>query len=276
VNNNIGVVTSFIKLTSFPLEEIFNAVANSGFKYVELLSPLVYRTLDNFLVPNPGPEEIDEEKVEYTANLCEKYGLNIYCVSGHDYFMKSNGVHNLKQAIDLADRFGADFVTTDTGVVKNEHDKRVFFKDIREIAEYAAERGINIAIETMWDWCITGKAAAEILEKIDLPNVGLNYDTGNVIYETAIRPEEDIEHGLKYISFMHLKDQIGGYKVFNFPAIGSGEIDFGKIFALLKEAGYTGPISVELKLDGKDHTIEEIEVGLKESCRYLKECGFRI
>jgi sugar phosphate isomerase/epimerase len=276
LTNQIGVVTSFIKLSSFPLEDIFAAVANSGFKYLELSAPLVFKTLANFQRPAPDAEEIDEARILLTLDLCKRHGLQVYCISGHDYLMKTNGVHNVKKALDLTGRFGARYLTSDTGIVRNEAEKKSFLADLRELSEYARKLNVRIALETMGDWCNSGKSGAEVVGEISLPNVGLNYDTGNVIYQANARPEEDIKHALHEIFFLHLKDQIGGYNVFNFPAIGSGEVDFPTIFSILERSGYTGPISVELKLDGKEHSIGEIEQGLKASCRFLQQCGFEI
>jgi sugar phosphate isomerase/epimerase len=50
---------------------------------------------------------------------------------------------------------------------------------------------------------------------------------------------------------MHCKDQIGGPGVWNFPAVGSGEVNFAAIFAELDKVGFTGPVSIEIEFQGE-------------------------
>ena len=92
----------------------------------------------------------------------------------------------------------------------------------------------------------------EVIKKINSPWIRINYDTGNVIFYGGVRPEEDVVAALPYLAHIHLKDKRGGKKVWDFPPIGMGEIDFPRIFEILLEQGYSGPISVEIEVLGKD------------------------
>ena len=57
-------------------------------------------------------------------------------------------------------------------------------------------------------------------------NIGINYDPGNVIFYGGVRPEDDIPARPTTSRHMHVKDQIGGIGVWNFPQVGTGEVDF--------------------------------------------------
>ena len=92
------------------------------------------------------------------------------------------------------------------------------------------------------------------------------------MYFGGIKPEYDIEYALPYMAFMHLKDKSGEQKEWNFPALGEGEINFKKIFKLIKD--YNGPISIEVELTQKDHTIEEVNTALKKSYNFLNRFGY--
>ncbi len=110
-----------------------------------------------------------------------------------------------------------------------------------------------------------------LVEEIDRPNVGINYDTANVIFYGGVRPEQDILSAAARTTHLHVKDQIGGTGVWNFPEIGTGEIDFVPIFATLDEAGFRGPCSVELEYQGEPGpSLETVQQGLTNSYAFLR------
>jgi L-ribulose-5-phosphate 3-epimerase len=129
-------------------------------------------------------------------------------------------------------------------------------------------------LEPHGKWYGTGKRGAEIIKSINHPNIRLNYDTANVMYFGGVRPEDDIESALPFMSFMHLKDDGGDFYEWNFPALGDGNIDFKSIFNLIK--GYDGPISVEIEFLDMNYTMQEIDVALKKSYSFLKKFGFNL
>ena len=111
-----------------------------------------------------------------------------------------------------------------------------------------------------------------MVNEIQSPFVGINYDTGNAIFYGNVRPEEDIISCLPWIVHIHLKDKRGGYKVWDFPALGKGEVDFGKILGLLPPEKRSIPISVEIEFDGKfDHTKDFVDQAVQESFAYLAQ-----
>ena len=105
---------------------------------------------------------------------------------------------------------------------------------------------------------------------IDRPNVGVNYDTANVIFYGGVRPEDDIGSAAITITHLHIKDQIGGPGVWNFPAIGTGEVDFAPIFEALETVNFTGPCSIELEFQGEPWPpLAEIQEALIQSRAFL-------
>ena len=46
---------------------------------------------------------------------------------------------------------------------------------------------------------------------------------------------------------MHVKDQAGGKGKENFPALGDGEVDFTKVFDIVKKSAFKGPFTVEIE-----------------------------
>lgn len=264
MDRKIGVVTS--TYAHFGIEDAMAGISRVGFKFVELAT--IPNIIDHIL---PRPEEMQDINVAKILDMCEEYNLKIYCIAAHERLMKEKAVYNFKKVIDIADLLDVRNITTGTGEVKTKDDKKRFFKEIKILGQYAANKDIIICLEIHGDWCKDGKVASEIVGMINHPNIKINYDTANVIFYGNKRPEEDIKFALPYIGFIHLKDKRGGYKVWDFPALGDGDINFDKIFKLIKD--YSGPISVEVEFDGKKHTLNEVNDSVKRSYIFLKNYG---
>ncbi len=50
---------------------------------------------------------------------------------------------------------------------------------------------------------------------------------------------------------MHVKNQAGGKGKENFPALGDGEVDFTKVFDIVKKSALKGPFTVEMRIVAK-------------------------
>ena len=189
--------------------------------------------------------------------------------------LKEDSIESFKQIIDIASVMGVDFVDTDAGEIKKESDKDIFYKDMSVLAYYAASKGVTIGIETHGNWCNNGKIQAEVVKKINKPNVKVTYDPANAIFYGDTRPDEgDMEHVLPFLGHFHIKDKRGGKEVWDFPPLGEGDIDLDKLLDLAKD--FEGPISIEMELDGKEHPIEEVNAGIKTSYSFLKSRGYGI
>lgn len=264
MNRKIGVVTT--TYAHFSVEEAVAGILKAGFKYVELAT--VPDFVDHIL---PRPEEMKNKDVNKILDTYREKHLEIYCIAAHERLMKEDAISNFKKVIDIAKLLGVSYITTGTGNVSTEDDKKRFYKEIKILGDYADTKNIMLCLEVHGNWCKNGKMASEIVKNINYPNIKVNYDTGNVILYGDTRPEEDIKYALPYIGFMHLKDKRGGYNIWDFPALGEGEVDFDRIFELIKD--YGGPISVEIEFDGKEHSLDEINSAVKKSYNFLRSFG---
>ncbi|HWO77262.1 MAG TPA: TIM barrel protein [Bacillus sp. (in: firmicutes)] len=83
-------------------------------------------------------------------------------------------------------------------------------------------------------------------------------------------PYDDLEASVDYVEFIHLKDKLGAYDEWNFPAIGDGNLDFNKIFKILQKADYKGPISVEIEFTpAGPANLDEVNQAVQRSFNYL-------
>lgn len=125
---------------------------------------------------------------------------------------------------------------------------------LREVGEYAAERGIAISLEMYEDTYLGSAASAvNLVRDIGLANVGLNPDVGNLI--RLHRPIEDWKHVLRetlpYANYWHIKNyyrdhdpRTGAY--FTVPAAAeSGLIDYRWALEYALATGFEGAICVE-------------------------------
>lgn len=122
---------------------------------------------------------------------------------------------------------------------------------LREAAEQAAACGLKLVIEVEDQfWADTGRHTADIVQAINLPALGVNWDPGNAI-AAGDRPYPDGYQAVKeYIRHVHFKDVIRlAQGEFRYDI--NGEIDWpGQIQALVSD-GYRGFISVEPHMQPK-------------------------
>lgn len=259
MKNVVGVMSS--TYVHYGLEEALEGIASAGFKYVELAT--IPGMMDHVFFDTSDPR--------ISGKLCKEYGLTLLAIGAHERLMKEDAMETFKTCIDIAHELGVHYITTGTGDVESADDRERFYKEISLLGEYAAKRDVNICLEIHGDWLSNGRAGAEIVKKIGMRNIKINYDTANTVFYGNTRPEEDIKNALDCLGYVHLKDKRGGYKVWDFPALGEGEIKFNPILEVLRD--YDGPIAVEIEFDGKERPLAEINGAVKKSYKFLQGFG---
>lgn len=160
------------------------------------------------------------------------------------------------------------------GPEEGEEDESAFLKNVSGLAEYAAERDVTITLEIHGHLTRTGRLTRELVEKVNRPNVRINYDTANCEFYGGVRAEDDLPDALPWVALVHLKDKVGGRRVWNFPALGGGHLDFAKILRTLRRGGYSGPYSVEVEFKGPPWPpLEAVNRAMAKSYRYLERLG---
>ena len=203
--------------------------------------------------------DMTDGDVDKAKALLERNGVELVTVASHTNLLYPDGLSAMKNNLRLAERFGVGFVVTSvsyhpTGTLAGDEEKAeanlkaeaVYVDALQDVAAIASDLGIRVGIETHGFECATGQDVLRLVNLVDRPNVGINYDTGNVVYYGGIAPYEDLQACLHKVFGVHLKDKIGGRKVWNFPPIGQGELDMQRIMDTLR--GVSGiPISIEIE-----------------------------
>lgn len=126
----------------------------------------------------------------------------------------------------------------------------------------------------------TAATIMKTLQQIDRPNVWGSYDPGNVQYYEGINAAEDFPQMAERSYSFIIKDHRGERATQDFPLPGAGDVDFPRIFASLKQAGFNGNIFVERVATGFSDPPEVIDQLLAETRIYLektlKEAGFEV
>lgn len=255
---------------TYSLEEALSGIAGAGFTSVELTS--VPGWTEHVL------RDADDAHLAEVQAMLDRHGLTAVSFSGHSDLTSDDGVEQFRKSLGIARRLGLTKVTTSTGG----HDasseggldqqRSEFLKRIGPLCDEAAKDGISICFETHGGLLATGAIAADLMRQINKPNVGINYDPGNVVFYGNTRPETDIAAAAPLVTHMHIKDQIGGAGVWNFPQIGTGEIDYHPIFAELDRVGFDGPCSIEIEFQGEPWpSLDKVNEAMAASYQYVRQ-----
>ena len=113
------------------------------------------------------------------------------------------------------------------------------------MAEHAEAEGVLLLIEPEPGLLIeTADQFLELLQHIDSPAIGLNFDIGHA-YCVGDDPAPTIRRLAPYIRHFHLED-IAATRVHHHLIPGEGAIDFASTFQAIKEIDYDGWITIEL------------------------------
>ena len=183
-------------------------------------------------------------------------------------------------AIDLAVRLGTRFCRTLSGqrrpgLSRNDGIERTVEGLCRSL-DYAERRDVVLCLENHYKdgtWRYPEFAQAEdifleILERIDSPRLGVQYDPSNAVVG-GYDPIRFLEKVLPRVVTLHASDRhlaggatledlrasdgtIGYSDALRHGEIGKGVIDYDEIFRILSRTGFSGWISVEDGLNGLD------------------------
>jgi sugar phosphate isomerase/epimerase len=274
-----------IQLAAFPkcfLDDILVHKSMTLFEWIEMARQL---DVDGLEMYYPFFEGKDAAYIEQVRQTCDQYGLALPMMCFSPDFTQPNLKQRLaelarqKFAIDLTVELGGAYCRTLSGQDRPglEREQAVGWcvEMIREAAAYAGDRGIILNMENhykdgFWqypEFALRSDVFLEIVEQIDSPSFGINFDPSNAI----VAGEDPIELLQKIkgrVVTMHAsdrylkggdihdlrkmeKDPVTGYaSMIQHGAIGSGLNDYDAIFQILRDAGFDGWISIEDGVNG--------------------------
>lgn len=231
-----------------PYLDRFQAAADAGFAAVEILFPyevaardtrraLLANGLELVLINAPPPN--------YTG------GAPGYAAvpGGEERFQR-----DIKRVMRYVQELRAGIVHVMAGYEQGADAQETFVRNLQWAADHAPEQQFTIeplnAVDQPGYFLNDYDLAAKVLDQVDRPNVGLQYDTyhAEVIHGDALAVWERF-----YSRAVHV--QIGAAPDRSEP--GRGTMDFPTLFAAFDAAGYDGWVSAEYK-PSKPRTIDTL------------------
>jgi sugar phosphate isomerase/epimerase len=297
----LGFVSAI--LPDLPLDQVLAFAAQTGYDCVEVMCWPVGQAERRYAgVTHIDVGTLTDGLVQHVHALTKQHGVGI---SGLGYYPNvlspdrdesAKCVAHLEKVILAADRLGLKNVNTFIGRdwTKSVEDNWPRMLDIwKPLARLAEDRNIKIGIEncpmlfTKDEWpggknlghspAIWRRLFAELG-----PHVGLNYDPSHMIWQQMdyLKPLREFPDRLFHI---HAKDvRLDRHKLddvgilahpnqYHTPKLpGLGDVNWGQFFSALTDAGYNGPVCVEVEDRAYEGTLERRMESLRQSHTYLR------
>ncbi|HEV2474771.1 MAG TPA: sugar phosphate isomerase/epimerase family protein [Chthonomonadales bacterium] len=201
----------------------------------------------------------DAKRCEEMADLAREIGIEIpsvmpsgaweYPLSSPDESTRSKGKECLKEAIRTAAALKAATVLLVPGSLSSSQSYaqayRSALEGVTEIARFAQEMDIQLAIENVWNrMLLSPKEMAEFVTATGCPNVGVYFDCGNIV--AYGHPQSWIRELGPLIRKVHVKDFDSGSR--QFRHLLQGSVPWTEIRTALLEIGYDDYLTAELPL----------------------------
>lgn len=243
---------------------------------------------------NLGIEGVDlgyywknEEEIEKVSGWLKENNLNLGCyIVSNDFALpnekdRQKEVEKVKRSIDIAVKLGVDIVRVFGGNIKGltyNIAKEWIVGSLRQVASYAAERNVILALENHGRLCARSDQIIDILNSVGSPCLKANIDVANFLCVDE-DPLEAITRLSPYMVYAHVKDFLevneeykdgdiivsSGAKHYVGCIPGEGIIDIGGALKIIKEANYTGYLSLEYEAQ------EDSRIGVKRSITNIKK-----
>ena len=249
---------------SYGFDEALAGIADAGFKYVELSAV-------------PGWTEhvdLDIDPDDVRRRLAD-HGLEAASLSGHSDLTTREGLEHGVKAVRWAAAYGIPVVNTAVGGHQSaDENEAAFLEHVGELADVADEVGVVVALEIHGDIMASSDVTIPLIQAIGRDSIKVNYDTANVEFYSGERAVDDLPKITSQLAHVHLKDTAGGKGNWDFPAVGDGTVDFRRVLEILRDAGYSGPYSVEIEFKGEPWpALEDVNAAMRRSREHLTSLG---
>ena len=257
----------------FSIEETIARIAALGYRGIELLAD----------VPHAWPAGLLESQKQAIRDALAKHGLTISNINAFmmnaiadprqpywhpswidpDPHYRAIRREHTKRALQLAVDLGAPHITTEPGGPLAEGQTwqsaaEIFYDELMPCIELAEALDMPLLIEPEPGLLIECfDQYLEIVDRIDSPLVGLNFDVGHA-FCVGEDPQDWIAKMADHTLHYHFED-IAATRVHQHLVPGRGAIDFAATLAEIQKTGYDGWLTVELYpyLDDPDGAARE-------------------
>lgn len=179
-------------------------------------------------------------------------------------------IERVKRYVDLAERLGISRMRHDVVPhAGHQGDDTPLFEQVlpsivaasKEIAQYAATKGITTSLENHGFFVQSAERVRRIIHAVDEPNFLTTLDVGNFVCVDET-PEVSVAQNLPYAMVVHFKDfylrpadaapgagwfRSRGGKHLRGAVVGSGDIDLRAVAHAIKESDFAGFAAIEFE-----------------------------
>lgn len=291
-------------LPELSLEQVLSLAGEIGYDCVEVMCWPPSKAERRYSgITHIDISQLDAGGIEQVHSLVQSTGV---AISGLGYYPNclapdaaeaATAVEHLKNLLQAAKKLSIERVNTFIG---KDYTKSVdenwprMLDTWRPIVSLADQLGIKIGIEncpmlfSADEWpggknlATTPAIWRRLFADIDSPNLGLNYDPSHMVWQQMdyLKPLREFTprifhaHAKDVRLDRHRLDEVGilahplEYHTPKLP--GLGEVNWGKFFSTLLDAGYSGPVCVEVEDRAYEGSLESRKDSLRQSFRYLK------
>ncbi|HPC17635.1 MAG TPA: sugar phosphate isomerase/epimerase family protein [Candidatus Hydrogenedentes bacterium] len=221
--------------------------------------------LNYVFIPVPAADQ-----VEATIQKLKDAKLTPLVVRGNTDLSKEACVDELGAQAAICGKMGVKYMFLSAKC--NGAEKSVVYERLRRAGDAAQKHGVIISLETHPELCTNGDVQLETMKAINHPNVRINFDTANItFYNKDTTAVAELKKIIDYVATVEIKDHNAEFESWNFPALGTGKVDFPAIFKILKEHQYAGPVTIEFEgVKGVELTEEQTKQAIADSVAYVK------
>ena len=268
------------------LKESIAKAKEIGFEAIEFVDFNVTSTLPEGMTMMEYAKELRAE--------CDRVGIAVTNFTiGADFQNRDTAeeVERVKGMVDIAEAFGATGMRHDVASGAKpyqsfEHALPKIAEGVRQVAEYAATKGIKTMSENHGFFAQDALRVEKLMNTVNHPNYGWLVDMGNFTCADE-DPAISVGIGAPYAFYVHAKDFIikpadgpnpgkfffqsrnGNY--LRGTIVGQGNVPVKHCLIALKKAGYDGYVAIEF--EGMEDCILALEAGCENLKRYIAEIG---
>ena len=299
----LGFVSAI--LDGWTFEEMIDVAADMGYTCVEVACWPCGKAERRYAgVSHINVDELDEAKIAYIKDYCQKKGVEISSLAFYPNTMDGNlekraaAVEHLKKVICASSRLGVNMVTTFIGrdQTKTVEENLELVKEVwPPIVALAEEKGVKIAIENcpmlfgrdQWpggqNLMTTPAIWRKVFEILPSDNLGINYDPSHFVWQMIdyIRPLYEFKDKIFHVHYKDIKlypDRLNDVGIMAYPLDfmspklpGLGDVNWSKYVSALTDIGYDGCTCVEVEDRAFEGTREKVLDSLRLSKRYMEQ-----
>jgi sugar phosphate isomerase/epimerase len=233
------------------------------------------------------------DQVKQAKRLAADQGLNVCCYSVSNNFAMSGAELNaqvdmVRKGIEIGVELGAKIVRVFSANAREGLTFDQAFVTIvdgfKRVVPDARAAGVTLALENHGTLACTSERVKKIIREVGSPNLKSTFDIGNFLIADE-DPLDAAKNLAGEVAHAHVKDHrwtgvtgeppqvfvsIKGRKLLP-EIVGDGQIDFVKVFKILKKAGFNGHLSLEY--EGNDPEPEGVYTSTHNLFRLAAEVG---